>query len=44
MRHTWHVWDGDDNELYSGSHARCLSYYERHGGMKAGLRLGYWLD
>lgn len=42
-RRTWYVWDEMDQELCTGSHAKCLSYYKRHGGTKAGLHLGYWL-
>lgn len=42
-RHTWYVWDENDNELCQGSRAKCLRYYKQHGGTKAGLHLGYWL-
>ena len=43
-KHTWHVWDDEEKELCSGSRAKCLSFYRSHGGDKAGLHLGYYIE
>ncbi len=47
-RHTWHVWTEDDSGretiLFSGSERAARSYYKRHGGQRAGLHFGYFLD
>jgi len=40
-RHTWHVWDENENELCAGSHSKCLRFYKQHGGCKNNLHLGY---
>lgn len=43
------MYDGDnpptvrtlDVTEFEGSHDKCLTYYKRHGGAKAGLHIGY---
>lgn len=41
-KHKWYVFNGEE-EIFNGSHADCLRYYKHHGGMKAGLSVGYYL-
>lgn len=46
-RHTWKVWTEHgkrDETLCQGSRAKCLTYYKRHGGERAGLHFGYFID
>ena len=43
MTHRLFVWEEADEELFKGSHAKCLSFYKKHGGAKAGLHIGYLL-
>jgi azurin len=41
--HHWQVWQGEDmdNVVFEGSQAACRKYYRQHGGIKAGLHIGY---
>lgn len=41
----WQVWtdENGDDVVFMGSYTACLRYYKRHGGIKAGLHIGYEL-